>query len=49
MHHANYSLPASLDPTHEKPELEVQAEQVQVEETNPEPEQGKLLCIPPNP
>jgi hypothetical protein len=42
VHHANISLVLhSLDPVNEEPELEVQAEQAQAEETNPEPEQGK--------
>jgi hypothetical protein len=45
MHHANYSLLASLDPTHE--ELEVEAQVNQTNETNPEPEQGKPRCITP--
>jgi hypothetical protein len=31
----------------EEPEMEVQAEQVETEETNPEPEQGKPRCITP--
>ncbi len=48
MHHANISLLLhSLDPVNEELELEVQAEQVQDEETNPEPEQGKPRCITP--
>jgi hypothetical protein len=37
----------SLDPTCEKPESEVETKEVQVEEANPEPEQGKLRCITP--
>jgi hypothetical protein len=42
VHHANISLLLlSLDPGNEEPELEIQAEQVPVKETNPEPEQGK--------
>jgi hypothetical protein len=50
VHHANISLSLhSLDPMNEGPELEVQAKQVQAEETNPEPEQGKPRCIIPNP
>jgi hypothetical protein len=48
MHHANVSFVLhSLDPVNEEPMLEVLAEQVQAEETNPEPEQGKLWCITP--
>jgi hypothetical protein len=35
----------SLDPAHEEPELEIQAEQAQAKETNLEPEQGKPWCI----
>jgi hypothetical protein len=43
MHHANVSFVLhSLDLMNEEPELEVQAE-----ETNPEPEQGKLRCTTP--
>jgi hypothetical protein len=45
MHHANYSLLASLDPAHEEPEVEAQVDPT--EETNPEPEQGKPRCITP--
>jgi hypothetical protein len=41
MHQANVSLLLhSLDPMNKEPELEVQAEQVKAEETNPEPDQG---------
>jgi hypothetical protein len=48
LHHANYSLLLhSLDPTREEPELEVQAEQAQAEETNTDPNQGKPRCITP--
>jgi hypothetical protein len=48
VHHANISLLLhSLDPGNEEPELEVQAEQVQAEDTNPKPEQGKPRCITP--
>jgi hypothetical protein len=35
VHHANYSLFASLDPVHEEPELEAQVDQA--EEANPSP------------
>jgi hypothetical protein len=45
MHHANYSLLASLEPAHE--ELEVEAQVNPTEEANPEPEQGKLRCTTP--
>jgi hypothetical protein len=37
----------SLDPACEEPKLEVQAEQVQSEETNPDPDEGKPRCITP--
>jgi hypothetical protein len=47
MHHANYSLFASLDPTHEEPEVEAQVDPI--EEANPELEQDKPRCITPNP
>jgi hypothetical protein len=48
MHHANISfLLHLLDPENEEPELEVQAEQVQAEDTNPELEQDKPRCITP--
>jgi hypothetical protein len=48
LHHANHSLLLhSLDPACEEPELEVQAEQAQVEEANSKPEQGKPWCITP--
>jgi hypothetical protein len=48
MHHANISLLLrSLDPVNEESELKVQAEQERVEDTNPEPEQGKPRCITP--
>jgi hypothetical protein len=48
VHHANISLLLhSLDPGNEKSELEIQAEQEQAEDTNLEPEQGKLWCITP--
>jgi hypothetical protein len=48
MHHANISLLLySLDRVNAEPELEVQAEQVQAEETNSEPEQDKPRCIQP--
>jgi hypothetical protein len=45
MHHTNYSLCTSLDPTDEV--LEVEAPADPTEEANPEPEQGKPLCITP--
>jgi hypothetical protein len=45
---ANISLLLrSLDPVSEEPELEIQAEQEQAEDTNLEPEQGKPRCITP--
>jgi hypothetical protein len=47
MHHTNYSLHASLEPTHEEPEVEAPADPT--EEANLEPEQGKPRCITPNP
>jgi hypothetical protein len=48
VHHANISLLLHLlDSVNEEPELEVQTEQVQTEETNPESEQGKPRCITP--
>jgi hypothetical protein len=47
MHHTKYSLCASLDPTHEEPEVKAQVDPT--EEANPEPEQGKPRCIPHNP
>jgi hypothetical protein len=37
----------SLDHVPDEPESKVQAEQAQVEETNPEIAQGKPQCIPP--
>jgi hypothetical protein len=37
----------SLDHVHEEPESEVHTEQVQVEETNTELDQGKSQCISP--
>jgi hypothetical protein len=50
LHHTNLSpLLHPLDPIHEKPELEVQADQARAEEIDPEPEpeQGKTRCITP--
>jgi hypothetical protein len=47
MHHTNYSLHASLDPTREKPEVEASADPT--DEANPEPEQGKPRSITSNP
>jgi hypothetical protein len=46
MHHANISLLVhSVDHVNKEPDLKVQAEQVQAEETNPKPDQGKPRCI----
>jgi hypothetical protein len=46
VHHANISLLLHLlDPMNEESELEVQAKQVQAEETNPDPKQVKPRCI----
>jgi hypothetical protein len=48
LHHTNCStFMYSLDPAREEPELEFQAEQAQVEEANPEPEQDKPWYITP--
>jgi hypothetical protein len=41
------SLFASLDPTHEEPELEAQVEQAKEANPEPEPEQSKPRCITP--
>jgi hypothetical protein len=45
VHHANYSLHASLDLAHEEPKMEAPTDPT--EEANPEPEQGKSRCITP--
>jgi hypothetical protein len=47
MHHANYSLHALLDPTHEEPEVEAHVNPTK--DANPEPEQCKPWCITSNP
>jgi hypothetical protein len=49
MYHANYSLFASLDPTHEEPEGGAQVNLTEETNAEPEPEQGKPRCITPNP
>jgi hypothetical protein len=41
MHHANYSILASLDPAHEEPEVEAQVNPIEEANPKPEPEQGK--------
>jgi hypothetical protein len=41
MHHANYSILASLDPAHEEPEVEAQVNPIEEANPEPEPEQGK--------
>jgi hypothetical protein len=48
MHHANYSLLASLDPVHEEPEVEAQVDPTEEANPEPEPEQGKPRCIKPH-
>jgi hypothetical protein len=47
MHHANYSLLASLDPTHEEPEVETQVNPTKEINPKPKPKQGKHWCIKP--
>jgi hypothetical protein len=47
MHHANYSLLASLDPAHEEPEVEAQVDPTEETNPEPEPEQDKPRCIKP--
>jgi hypothetical protein len=49
VHQANYSLFASLDPTHEEPEVEAHVDPTTETNREPEPEQGKPRCITPNP
>jgi hypothetical protein len=41
MHHANYSLCASLDPAREEPKVEAQVDPTKETNLKPEPEQGK--------